>query len=271
VSRHRRGMRARLAARGLALVAIVAIVACARGAAVSEGDTSPVDVVRPRFDVSSPRTSPFPSDWFTVADTSRATGRRVRLSLPADCGADAACEALRALEARDGFEPDARLSIPFDGEIDPATVRGNVVLVELPAEDGARRRGAASVACQDDEEDADSLDAARPVGRVTGVDRVRWDPARRTLHAQADAPLLEQARYALVVTRRVRDRAGNAVEPGEEYARHRSLLCVRGDAAAAFHRRQLVEAERAARRAGIPRREIAAMTVFHTRSAAAAP
>ena len=38
--------------------------------------------VRALFDLSTPATSPFPSDWFTVPDASHNTRRRVNLPLP---------------------------------------------------------------------------------------------------------------------------------------------------------------------------------------------
>ncbi len=38
--------------------------------------------VHPLFDLSSPETGPFPSNWFTVADNTQNTGRRVNMPLP---------------------------------------------------------------------------------------------------------------------------------------------------------------------------------------------
>jgi len=67
--------------------------------------------------------SPFPSDLFTVADDNQNTGRRVNLALPADCRVEASeCEDRAVLNQLDGFNLQARISVPFSGDIDPSSV-----------------------------------------------------------------------------------------------------------------------------------------------------
>src|SRR5262249_53384137 len=88
--------------------------------------------VRVRFDVADPSGGIFPSDLFTVPDPGQNTFRRVRLPKP-DCAARPSdCADLDVVNTLDGFNVQARLSIPFDGPIDPSTVTsGNVFLISL--------------------------------------------------------------------------------------------------------------------------------------------
>src|SRR5919197_677825 len=84
------------------------------------------------FDLASPSTSPFPSDRFTLPDADQNTGRRVNLPKPVDCVANASdCEEIDDLNELDGFSAAPWLSIPFDGDIDPNTIVGNVFLIAL--------------------------------------------------------------------------------------------------------------------------------------------
>ena len=89
---------------------------------------------RALFDLSSPRRGPFPSDRFTVADRSHKTGLRVSLPLP-DCSKrQSDCDDIGVLNTLDGFNIQPRLSIPFDGEIDPTSVDSSTVfLIPLAA------------------------------------------------------------------------------------------------------------------------------------------
>jgi hypothetical protein len=51
------------------------------GGVLASADRPTNGSVQALFDLSAPVTVPFPSDWFTVADSSHNTGRRI--SLPA--------------------------------------------------------------------------------------------------------------------------------------------------------------------------------------------
>ena len=75
---------------------------------------TPAAIVRPLFDLGSPDRSPFPSDRFTVADASQNTGRRVNLAMPGDCTAQPSeCEDIADLNQLDGFNMQARISVPL--------------------------------------------------------------------------------------------------------------------------------------------------------------
>jgi hypothetical protein len=88
----------------------------------------PRATVRPLFDLRSPERSPFPSDVFTVADGSQNTGRRVNLPTPQDCVTQASdYEDVALLNQLDGFNMQERISIPFNGDIDPETVSSKCI------------------------------------------------------------------------------------------------------------------------------------------------
>ena len=89
--------------------------------------------VQPRFDLSSPDGSPFPSNRWTTFDWSQKTGLRVKLPKP-DCAVRPSdCADIDVLNTLDGFNVQPRISIPFTGPINPASVNSsNVFLVRLP-------------------------------------------------------------------------------------------------------------------------------------------
>jgi galactose mutarotase-like enzyme len=103
---------------------------CVGFAAFKSIAASPASGVHPLFDLSSPERTPFPSDRFTVADDEQNTARRVHLPLPEDCTAEASqCEDVALLNQLDGFNLNARISVPFDGDIDPASVTSRTVFL----------------------------------------------------------------------------------------------------------------------------------------------
>jgi Bacterial Ig-like domain len=142
------------------------------------------------FDVEDPASTMFPSNVFTVLDVRQNTLRRVNLPKP-DCAVQViACEDIDLLNSLDGFSLQPRLSIPFSGPIDPASVTSDTVfLVSLGSTVGF----------------GSFLDKI-------GINQVVWDPATNTLHAQSDEQLEPHTRYALVVTEGVRDAAGDPLE-----------------------------------------------------------
>ena len=161
----------------------------APGSAPSPGDDVPR--VHALFDFSSPETGPFPSDYFTVADEGNNTGRRVSLPYP-DCGVHASdCEDLDVINTLDGFGLQTRISIPFDGHIDPATVNSHTVfLISLPSRVPGGDGG----------------------GTVTGINQVVWDPTTLTLHVETNDLLDQHRRYAVIVTSGVLDTTGTPVK-----------------------------------------------------------
>src|SRR5207237_1405424 len=75
---------------------------------------------------------PFPSDVFTVVDPSHNTGIRINLPKP-DCAVRPSdCADIDVLNMLDGFNAQPRMSIPFNGPIDPGSVSStNVFLKSL--------------------------------------------------------------------------------------------------------------------------------------------
>src|SRR5437879_5793924 len=75
-------------------------------------------------------TSIFPSDAFTVADGNQLTGRRVTLPAPAcDSTNYSICDGIAMLNLLDGFDVRPRVTIPFSGPIDIATVTSATVFI----------------------------------------------------------------------------------------------------------------------------------------------
>ena len=183
-----------------------------------------------RFDLSTPQGAPFPSDQFTLAEPSHITGLKVNLPLP-DCDARPSdCADLRVVNELDGFNIQPRLSIPFDGPIDPTTVTSSAVfLLKLPG------------------------------GAVVGINQVIYDPATKTAYAESDELLEQHTRYALIVTARVRDGSGHPVLASKEFRDFRQL-------ADDGYRAALEEAIQAAVKSGVAKADIVAASVFTTQS-----
>src|ERR1700730_17865860 len=160
------------------------------------------------FELSTPATGPFPSDWFTVPDPSHNTRRRVNLPLPKCAVRPSDCEDLNVINTLDGFSADPRLSIPFDGPIAVTTVTSETVfLVRLGS-----KFCEGDDACDDDGDDG---------GHVTGINQVVWDPAMNTLHVKSNEFLDQHTRYGVIVTNRLRDGQGLPVEASETFRRFR--------------------------------------------------
>jgi Bacterial virulence factor lipase N-terminal len=147
--------------------------------------------VHARFDLDDRRGSPFPSDRFTVADPTQNTEVRVNLPKP-DCTVRPNdCQNLDVINTLAGFNVQPRLSVPFDGAINVASVTSHTVfLVSLGS----------------------SLEGGHPGGRVIGINQVVWDVATTTLHLESDEILDQHTRYALLVTKGVLDEDGKAVK-----------------------------------------------------------
>jgi hypothetical protein len=147
--------------------------------------------VHARFDLAFRSEMPFPTDLFTVADPSHNTGRRVSLPAPNCAMRPSDCADIAVINTLDGFNLQARISVPFSGPIDVSSVNsGNVFFLSL----------------------GDTLGGAG--GQVIGINQVVWDPVGNTLHAESDELLDQHTRYALIVTNGIRDTAGDPVEPG---------------------------------------------------------
>src|SRR5438045_4673865 len=132
----------------VALLLLAPVVACATTA---------------QFDLDTPARGPFPSDVFSVADPRHNTGIRVNLPKP-DCVARPSdCADIDVLNTLDGFNAQPRISIPFNGPIDPASVSSaNVFLKSL----GSTLGGGSAT--------------------TIGIKQLAWDPTSTTLHIATD-------------------------------------------------------------------------------------
>lgn len=197
------------------------------------------------FDLSSPSTSPFPTDRFTAPNSTHLTRLRVNLPKP-DCAVRPSdCRDIDIINTLDGFNLQPRLSIPFSGPIDPSSVdRSNLFLVSLG-------------------------DTARPFqgfGHIVGINQVVWDPDTNTLHAESDEFLDEHTKYALIVTNGIRDPAGHKLKAGGSTP-FRRFLARDQDPALRAYRAELLFALLVAR---VPSdHHVVAASVFTTLSATA--
>ena len=209
----------------------------ALGARINPG--VPADgAVHVLFGLNNPDTGPFPSDLYTVSDSSHVTGRRLNLPSP-DCTIRVSdCEDLDVVNTLDGFGLQPRLSLSFDGPIDVASVdSGAVIVIELGS-------------------------IAQPrlsFPNKVGITQVVWDTLTQTLHVETEELLAQHTRYALVVTNRLRDAQGRPVEASEAFLRFRQT--VDGP-----YKQALLEAIATARHQGIREDEIVAASVFTTQS-----
>src|SRR5262245_8826246 len=204
----------------------------------------------PLFDLGTPQGGPFPSDRFTVADRSQLTDRRINLPLPDAATRPSDVADLSVINTLDGFNLQPRLSISFSGPIDVTTINSsNVFLIKL--------------------EDSTSPD--EPGGQIVGVNQIVWDVATNTLHVESDELLEQHTRYALIVTRGLRDADGLPVEPSAAFERFRHDLNFgqTADPDLAEYREDLLDALSAAELAGVKPKNVVTASVFTTMSTTA--
>src|SRR5262245_30449228 len=116
------------------------------------------------FDLAAPENGPFPSDRFTVADSSQLTNRRVNLPLPDAASRPSDYADLTLLNTLDGFNVQPRLSVAFSGPIDVSTASShNIFLIKL----------------------ADTTAPEELGGRIVGINQIVWDVATNTLHVES--------------------------------------------------------------------------------------
>src|ERR1700730_7865716 len=155
------------------------------------------------FNVNSTTQAPFPSDRFTVPDFRQNTHLRVNMPFPNCTTTPSDCLDIALLNQLDGFNTQPRLSVPFDGKIDPNTFNSSTVFLV--------RLGSLF----------DPDDGLHP---VIGINQVVWDPASLTAFAESDQHLAQHSSYLLVVTNGVTDPAGDPVEPSRAFLLERSLI-----------------------------------------------
>ena len=192
--------------------------------------------VEPGFNLSSPSGAPFPTDRYTVADTTQLTGVRVDLPKPNCAVRLSDCQDIDVLNTLDGFNLQPRISIPFTGEIDLASVSSSSVFL-----------------------------VRQPDGAVTGINQVVWDPAIDTLHVESDQLLDQHTRYLLVVTNGIKDGAGDPIGASSflqdlNYGHSKN----RADKA---YRKELIAALNHSLPNGIAKNDVAVASLFSTQSA----
>jgi virulence factor lipase-like protein len=207
----------------------------------------------PLFNLSSSSTAPFPSDRFTAFDSQQLTGLRVNLALPNCATHPSDCADLTLLNQLDGFNLQPRISIPFDGAIDPTTANSSTIfLVQIPA--------------------GFTGDGDQPfTPNSIGINQVVWDPASLTLFVESDQHLTQRSTYLLLVTTGVHDAAGNPI------AASKSFLNLNADDSADARLRTYRQALRALLdngtlhriTPGLDKKDIAAASLFTTESATA--
>ncbi len=134
---------------------------------------------------TTPATTPFPSDAFTVSDAAQLTGRRV--ALPTEgCGAQgrSLCDSLALINQLDGFDLQPRITLPFSGPVDLLSVSPQSVYVESPT------------------------------GVRTGLVQLVFDPASNTVAGLTDTFLAQRTTYVLVVSDGLRGVDGTPVDLG---------------------------------------------------------
>src|SRR5262249_39869822 len=83
-------------------------------------------------DLSTPARGPLPSNHFSVADATHNPGIRVNLPKPNCVARPSDCADIDVINTLDGFNTQPRLSIPFNGPINVATVSStSLFLVRL--------------------------------------------------------------------------------------------------------------------------------------------
>ena len=176
---------------------------------------------------------PFPSNLYTVADTTQLTGLRIALPQP-DCATHPSdCADVAVLDTLDGFNIQPRISIPFSGPIDLSTVSGrNIFLVG-------------------------------PHDHVVGINQAVWEPATNTLHFESDQQLAQDSTYLLVVTKGIHDADGN---PIKATFRHDLNFGQTKDPATKAYRKALLDALPMALAGGADPDDIADASLFTTQS-----
>lgn len=212
--------------------------------------------VHPLFNVDSNTQSPFPSDRLTAADALQRTGLRVNLPSPNCATHPSDCADVALLNQLDGFNLQPRISIPFDGAIDPSTVNSSTVfLVKLPGS------GLGEV----------EFDHFTP--QVIGINQIVWDPASLTLFVESNDHLDQDSNYLVVVTSGVHDAAGDPIEASDDFRQFRrdENFGQTKDRQLKAYRKLLINAldEDVLEGLGLRRGDVVAASVFTTESVTA--
>jgi hypothetical protein len=223
--------------RRASITLVAVLLTMGAGTAAAQGqDGSPT--VHAMFALRQPSDGPFPANWYTLNDASNLTGLRVNLPLPECSARPSDCDDVRVLNSLDGFNLQPRVSIPFDGTIDLATVTSsNLFLINLDHDE------------------------------IVEVNQLVWDPDTTTLHVESDNLLRQHTRYAVIVTRKLRDPQGRHIQATQAFRDFLAEPCAsdrRCD-----YQRALLAGVAAAERLGTPADQVASASVFTTLSSTA--
>lgn len=202
------------------------------------------------FDITTPASSPFPSNLFTVADTTQNTGLRVNLPLPNCQQRPSDCADLTVINTLDGFNLQPRLSVPFNGPVSLATVNSDsVFLIRL----------------------GDTLPGGATGAKKVGINQIVFDPTSNILSVESDELLEQHTRYALIVTDDVRGGNGGRVKAATSFKRFRDKAnASQGQSTAVQDYHQALRgALDSAQAFNIKRKKVIAASVFTTQSATA--
>jgi Bacterial Ig-like domain len=176
---------------------------------------------------------PFPSNLLTTPDSSQITGLHVDLPKP-DCSQRPSdCADVDVLNTLDGFNIQPRISIPFSGPIDPATVSSKTVFLVGPRD------------------------------HVVGINQAVWEPAANTLHVESDEQLVQDSTYLLVVSKGLHAADGT---PIKTTFRHDLNFGQTNDPATKAYRKALLDALPMALAGGVDPDDIADASLFTTQS-----
>jgi Big-like domain-containing protein len=176
---------------------------------------------------------PFPSNLYTVADSTQVTGLRVHLPQP-DCATHPSdCQDVAVLDTLDGFNIQPRISVPFSGPIDLSSVSSHAIFLVGPHD------------------------------HVVGINQVVWEPAANTLHFESDEELVQDSTYLLVVTKDIGDADG---QPIKATFRHDLNFGQTKDPATKAYRKALLDALPMALAGGADPDDIADASLFTTQS-----
>jgi hypothetical protein len=174
---------------------------------------------------------PFPSNLSTTTDLAQLTGLRIDLPKP-DCAVRVSdCQDIDVLNTLDGFNVDARVSIPFSGPIDLSTVTPSTVFLVDPS------------------------------GTRHPLDRLVWTAATNTLHGNPQTYLDQDTPYLLVVTDGVKAADGSDLAAND--FRHDLNFGQTHDQDAKQYRAALLGA---LHRSGLPPGSIVDASLFTTQS-----
>jgi Bacterial Ig-like domain len=176
----------------------------------------------------------FPSNLYTVEDGTQATGLRVDLTKPNCAVRPSDCADIDVLNTLDGFNIQPRISVPFSGPIDLATVSSSTIFLVGPG------------------------------FHKVGINQVVWEPAANTLHFESDEQLSQTSTYLLVVTNGVHGLDG---EPLDTTTFRQDLnFGQTKDPAVKAYRKSLLDSLSMARAVGVNGDDIAAASLFTTQT-----